>query len=76
VTYVEMVHPLDFVSSEFTATASNEVEHSTRLFRGPLEKGVILRSRLRGVIVPRSGDVSAAIACYREFAASEPPLTA
>ncbi len=74
-TYVEMVHPADFVSSSFQKTGSGEVEHSTQLFRGPLEKGVILRSRLRGVIVPRSGDVAAAIACYREFAASEPPLT-
>ncbi len=75
-TYVEMVHPLDFVSSELKETAASEVEHSTQLFRGPLEKGVILRSRLRGLFVPRSGDVAAAIACYREFAASEPPLTA
>ena len=75
-TYVEMVHPADFVSSCFHETAPGEMEHSTQLFRGPLEKGVILRSRLRGVIVPRAGDVVAAVGCYREFAASEPPLTA
>jgi hypothetical protein len=74
-TYVEMVHPADFVSSCFQETSPGELEHSTQLFQGPLEKGVILRSRLRGVIVPRSGDVAAAIACYRDFAASEPPLT-
>jgi hypothetical protein len=73
--YAEMVHPSDFVSSCFQETAL-EIEHSTQLFRGPLEKGVILRSRLRGVILPRSNDVAAAIACYQEFAASEPPLTA
>jgi hypothetical protein len=75
VTYVEMVHPADFVSSRFQGIAPAEVEHSTQLFRGPLEKGVILRSRLRGVVLPRSDDVAAAIACYAEFAASEPPLT-
>ncbi|MEX2139278.1 MAG: hypothetical protein WD894_08460 [Pirellulales bacterium] len=75
-TYVEMVHPADFVSSRFQEVAAGEVEHSTQLFRGSLEKGVILRSRLRGVVLPRSDDVAAAIACYREFAASEPPLTA
>jgi hypothetical protein len=74
-TYVEMVHPSDHVSSRFQELGRGEVEHSTRLFRGPLEKGVILRSRLRGVLLPRSNDVAAAAACYREFITSEPPLT-
>lgn len=74
-TYVEMVHPADFVSNSLQEVAPGEIEHATRLFRGPLEKGVILRSRLRGVVLPRAGDVAAAIACYQEFAASEPPLT-
>jgi hypothetical protein len=75
-TYVEMVHPHDFVYSMLKESAPGEIEHSTQLFSGSLEKGVILRSRLRGVLVPRTGDVAAAVACYREFAASEPPLTA
>jgi hypothetical protein len=75
-TYVEMIHPLDFVHSSFRETAPGEVEHATQLFRGRLEKGVILRSRLCGVFVPRSDDVNSAIACYNNFAASEPPLTA
>ena len=75
-TYVEMVHPTDFVSSQFQEIGPGEVERSTQLFRGPLEKGVILRSRLRGVLLPRAGDVAAAVVCYQEFAASEPPLTA
>jgi hypothetical protein len=74
-TYVEMVHPSDFVSSRFQEVAPGDIEHSTRLFRGPLEKGVILRSRLRGVFVPRSDDIRAAVDCYRDFVASEPPLT-
>jgi hypothetical protein len=74
-TYVEMVHPLDFVKSDFQEESPSDVEHATKLFHGPLEKGVILRSRLRGVVVPRSEDVAAAIECYQEFAASEPPLT-
>jgi hypothetical protein len=74
-TYVEMVHPSDFVKSDFQEESPGDVEHSTKLFRGPLEKGVILRSRLRGVVVPRGADIVAAVECYQEFAASEPPLT-
>jgi hypothetical protein len=74
-TYAEMVHPSDFVASSFQEISPGLIEHSTRLFRGPLEKGVILRSRLRGVLLPRSDDVALAAACYREFTASQPPLT-
>ena len=52
--------PLTLSRVAFNGLRPDEIEHSTRLFRGPLEKGVILRSRLRGVFVPRSNDIRAA----------------
>jgi hypothetical protein len=45
------------------------------LFQRPLEKGVILRSRLRGWFLPQTGDLATATNYHREFLASEIPLT-
>ncbi len=73
--YIEMVHPLDFVESDLTPLPDGVLRWTTRLFQGRLEKGVILRSRLRASIIPRSHDIASAALCYRDFAASEPPLT-
>ena len=73
--YIEMVHPLDFVESGLTPLGDGALRWTTRLFQGRLEKGVILRSRLKALITPRSDDIAAAALCYRDFAASEPPLT-
>ena len=44
-------------------------------FGHDLEKGVILRGRLRGMIVPRMVDVAAAHAAYERFVAEPPNLT-
>jgi hypothetical protein len=75
--YVEMVHPLDCPDDEIRCAAEGApVELSHRLFARPLEKGVILRSRVRGLWVACEGDVSVAAESYRRFAASEPPLGA
>ena len=77
--YLEMVHPADFRHSKLTGDAVTggwRLEH--RLFEtalGGLEKGVILRSRLRGMFIPRCEDQAIALAEYRRFVASEPPLT-
>jgi hypothetical protein len=73
--YIEMVHPLDFVETTLLPKRDGLVECTTRFFRGRLEKGVILRSRLRAMIIPQSDDITAAAVCYRDFAATEPPLT-
>ncbi len=74
--YVEMVHPADFFGDEMGcptgAEASVDVRHA--LFARPLEKGVILRSRVRGMWVARDGDLAASVEGYRSFAVSEPPL--
>jgi hypothetical protein len=73
--YLEMVHPLDFTGSVLRRLPDGQFELSHQLFRGRLEKGVILRSRLRGLMVPREHDLVLAGTCYTDFAASEPPLT-
>jgi len=73
--YVEMVHPLDCPDDEIRCLADGApFELSHRLFARPLEKGVILRSRVRGLWVACEQDVSVAAESYRRFAASEPPL--
>ena len=46
-----------------------------RLFAERLEKGVILRSRIRGLFIPRSHTDELARHEYRRFAASKLPLT-
>ncbi len=74
--YAEMVHPIDFREDELSSDPASagplRVRH--RLFSTRLEKGVILRARVRGVFLPRQDDLRTAAACYRAFAAAEPPL--
>jgi hypothetical protein len=78
--YLEMVHPADFRQTKIIGSSvvagGWHIEH--RLFEssvGGLEKGVILRSRLRGMFLPDERDEVLALAEYRRFATSEPPLT-
>ncbi len=74
--YAEMVHPADFyrIVAEWGDYAT-EPSWTNHLFPQRLEKGVILRSRLRGLFFPAETSPSAIAAAYREFAASPPPLT-
>jgi hypothetical protein len=75
--YVELLHPADFGTS--TAAVAGGVtprlQIAHRLFRQRLEKGVILRARVRGGLVEQSRDEEIATAAFRQFAATEPPLT-
>ena len=74
--YVEIIHPADFRRATLaTGAAPRRLRLSHRLFAERLEKGVILRSRLRGVFLPANCPPAAIAAAYEEFAASEPPLT-
>ena len=72
---VEMVHPLDFEHDEL----SHDPEHpdhtrlSHRLFTHPLEKGVLLRARLRAIVIDRADDLATAAMRYAEFT-HEPPV--
>jgi hypothetical protein len=74
-TYLEMVHPDDAISPLPEKTAVG-VRLATRLFGQRLEKGVVLRSRLRGMFVPLSDDRKTASDARALFAAAPPPLTA
>jgi len=76
--YAEMVHPLDFLESRLQGGTGPRpaVRLRHRLFGGSLEKGVILRARVCGVLLPRDGDARIAAECYARFAAAEPPLDA
>ncbi|MFO0898895.1 MAG: hypothetical protein U0836_15835 [Pirellulales bacterium] len=73
--YLELLHPTAF------ATSGQEVDGAwVRLrhrlfFPEDLEKGVILRARLRAIMLPTAGDSEAAAGYHRSFLASPPPLT-
>lgn len=75
--YVEMVHPLDFnrTTIECQTAAATRVDLSHQLFQERLEKGVILRARLRAAVLATENDESTAQAAYCHFATAEPPLT-
>jgi len=77
-TYVEMVHPVDFQRDELSPcdSGANRLRIAHRLFRTCLEKGVILRARVRGVFLNRRDDTAVAAQCYAAFAAADPPLDA
>ncbi len=73
--YVEMTHPAD--------VAQSSLEHSGAvltlkhvLFGDELEKGVILRGRVRGVFTDRARDTAVAVAAYADLLAAPLPLTA
>jgi hypothetical protein len=72
--YAEMCHPDDAIAAS-VETSGDRFAWKTWLFGQPLEKGVILRSRLRGLFVPRANDERIARRALAEFAASAPPLT-
>jgi hypothetical protein len=80
-TWIEMVHPIDFRGGR--ATFGNSGSLSGRdavslvhgLFEQRLEKGVILRARVRGALVKRANDVACAMAAFARFSAAEPSLT-
>jgi hypothetical protein len=73
--YVEIAHPDNDGTGFAAAGAGGHGEIVRTLFRRPLEKGVILRSRLRGWFVLRQEDFAVAARCFHEFADSPIPLT-
>jgi hypothetical protein len=77
-TYLEMVHPADRQPDELSRCDAGSgpwrIVHP--LFCTRLEKGVMLRARVRGVLLSRRDDAAAAARCYAAFAAADPPLDA
>lgn len=78
--YAEMVHPADpghseirRIADEKTVPGHYELRH--HLFAAGLEKGVILRARVLGVLLRRAGDQAAVRQHFQAFAATAPPLT-
>jgi len=76
ITYAEAIDPSDFCGLSLTRTSAGHVRCTWRLFLHFLEKGVIRRSRLWSALVPRDNDAVHAAASFRDFLASELPLTA
>ncbi len=76
--YLELVHPSDFIDLEIACASRELSEYASRftMFEAPLEKGVIRRGRLRGLLLSRDDDVASARSCYEQFTASPIPLTA
>lgn len=74
--YAEMVHPSDFQRDELLREPDPIVPAQLRhwVFPPALEKGVILRARIRGFFLPREDDFRLAATAARAFAASQPPL--
>jgi hypothetical protein len=75
--YAQLVHPADSHSTvcqrQPGAQARYELRHE--LFTQHLEKGVILRARVLGVLLPRANDLDVAAQCFADFLAAELPLT-
>ena len=74
-TYIEMVHPADIRNTELAAEAADAPSLQHHLFDTDLEKGVIVRARARGLVVPRARDVEIASAAWQAFVSEPPPLT-
>ena len=72
--YAEMAFPSDSHGERLTLSDAGRLELRRRVFVDSLEKGVILRTRIRGVYLPSPRDEELAAAAYREFIHSPPPL--
>ena len=73
--YAEMVQPSDFTGASLEFRGEELLRFSHPLFAERLEKGVIRRVRLCGVLMPRDGDLDRAVELYRQFIAEPLPLT-
>ncbi|MEX0938071.1 MAG: hypothetical protein WDZ59_09440 [Pirellulales bacterium] len=72
--FAGMIHPADRRSLHIERDGE-QTRVRFSLFSCFLEKGVILRARLRGVFLPRESEDVAAVNWYRELVAAKPPLT-
>jgi hypothetical protein len=72
--FAGMIHPADRRDLRIERDG-DQTRVGFGLFWCFLEKGVILRARLRGVFLPREGDDAAAVNWYRDLVAAKPPLT-
>ncbi len=76
--YIEMIHPADVQCSSWDGWlhgAHYRLQLRHELFVDRLEKGVILRARVLGVMVDRRDDKAAALRHWQRFLTDELPLT-
>jgi hypothetical protein len=73
--YGEMVHPADVERAEAVTTGAGAIDIRHHLFSQPLEKGVILRARARGIFLPFAADNQMLDSAYQRFLAAPLPLT-
>lgn len=74
-TYAEMVHPTDFVSTQLLTNDQRERIATSVLFAERLEKGVIRRGRICGWFLPAHNDLPNALTLARQFVDQPLPLT-
>lgn len=74
--YIELAMPGETRRSELSLSADGRLTLLHEVFAEPLEKGVILRTRIRGAYLPCHGDEELAAHAWRDFIAAPPPLTA
>ena len=72
---IDLIEPSSYLSTSFAATDSG-MQACHRLMHPWFEKGVILRSRTRSLIVRRENDLQTAARVYRKFVNADLPLTA
>lgn len=72
--YVEMIHPSDHCGATLSRRGDGQTMLAWNLFPESLEKGVIRRARVRGLVVPRDRDAACAAEAYSEFVRGAPPL--
>ena len=72
--YLEMTPATESSLAILPATETTRTLWGSRTPDRPLEKGVILRQRVRGVFLPREKDTMLAEKAYAQFQALDPPL--
>ena len=75
--YAQLVHPADSHATRCQRRRGESPRYELRheLFAERLEKGVILRARVLGVLLERVNDLAAAAQHFADFLAADPPLT-
>ncbi len=73
--YVQIIHPVDHAHPCSTSQSPAGMQLRATLFGRYLEKGVIMRARVRGAVVARARDEAAATALYNDFLHAPLPLT-
>ena len=73
--YAEMTHPEDRGGGRIERSKRDVYLLRRQLGGGFLEKGVIRRLRVRGVLLPQENDLESAARYLASFATEQPPLT-